>query len=587
MRDGRIGLPSHRRFLSEFMSRNVAESIRFSADIVRVVGDYISLKGRGTNLKGLCPFHGEKTPSFSVHTEKQIFHCFGCGVGGDVFKFVMLIENVGFPESIRIVAEKCGIPMPKVSAADDQASRERDGLVDLYERATAFYQRRLETSDADPARRILEERRIQPEFVERFRIGYAPPYGLLDALKPGGEPVKTGLFQENERGETYDRFRRRLMFPIWNERGKVIGFGGRVIGDGQPKYLNSPETPLYSKSFVLYGIHLAKHEARKAGRMIIVEGYFDVIGLYQHGIENVVASCGTSLTPQQIGILARYVPEVVVNYDPDAAGQKAARRSIELLLERGLTVRILCLPGGLDPDDFVREKGPDAYRKLLDQAPYFWEHLIADARENEDLSRPEIKSRIVGEILGYVRSIPDRLVQMEITRSVAESFGIPSDVAADHMRSGRAPRASTTGPNARKRTLKPAEKQIIHAVLADSSIAVSLEQFLVNDFLSGVWAGSVIEKLIREPGLSIEGVLDDVEDKELEQAVRAAVLEPFGNVPLKMAIVSMGRLYEEHLQREEQALEEQFRQCSGRAPVELLQRKMDIASQKARLRQMQ
>ena len=569
--------------------KDAAELIRSSADIVRVVGDYVSLKKSGSNLKGLCPFHSEKTPSFSVHSEKQIFHCFGCGVGGDAFKFVMLIEQVSFPESLKIVAEKCGIPMPKVSSRDGKLDRERDGLMEVYARAADFYKRRLGTPEAAAARQILEERDIKPEFAERFGVGYAPPYGLLKTLNPTN-PKKTGLFLENDRGDIYDRFRRRLMFPIWNERGKVIAFGGRIVGDGQPKYLNSPESPLYSKSFVLYGVHLAKNEARKAEKMVVVEGYFDVLSLHQNGILNVVASCGTSLTPQQVSVLSRIVPEIIVNYDPDAAGQKATRRSIELLLERGLTVRILRLPHGLDPDDFVRREGPDAYRSLLEKAPYFWEHLISEAHRQEDLSRPEVKSRVVGDILSYVRCISDRLVQTEIARSIAGSFGIPDDIVTEQLRTGRESKGSTIrmGPGAvKKRKLTEAEKQIIHALLENVKVAQSLEQFLVNDFLADVWAGPVIEKLIKNPGLDIEGAMDGVEDKELTQAIRAAVLESSGPVPLDMAIVSMGRLYEEYLLKEERELQEKFNKCSGRAPVELLERKMEIASQKARLRQIQ
>lgn len=564
--------------------KNVAESIRFSADIVRVVGDYVSLKQSGANHKGLCPFHGEKTPSFSVHSEKQVFYCFGCGAGGDVFKFVQLIEKVSFPESIRIVAEKCGIPLPQASAADERALRERTGLMEIYERAANFYRKRLDTSEAAGARRILEDREIKREFAERFGLGYAPASGLLKTLNPR-EPKKTGLFSENERGEAYDRFRRRLMFPIWNERGKVIAFGGRIVGDGEPKYLNSPESPLYSKSFVLYGLHLARNEARKAKKMVVVEGYFDVLSLHQNGIENVVASCGTSLTPQQVSILSRHVPEVVVNYDPDAAGQRAASRSIERLLERGLTVRILRLPGGLDPDDFVRREGPDAYRTLLDKAPYFWEHLVAEAHRQEDLERPEVKSRVVGEILGYVRCISDRLVQSEIARAVADSFGIPADIAVEQLRTGRQPKASTTGSPARKRRLSDAEKQIIHAVTGNPEVATRLHDFLVDDFLADVWSGQVIEKLIRNPDLDIERAIDDVEDSELEQAVRAAVMESHGLVSLKMAIVSMGRLYEEYLAKEERQIQEQFRQCNGPAPAELIERKMQILKQKTQLRQ--
>ena len=566
--------------------RNIAESIRFSADIVRVISDYVSLKGTGRNLKGLCPFHSEKTPSFSVHGEKQIFHCFGCGVGGDVFKFVMLAEQVTFPESIRIVAEKCGIPIPKVSSGDDRSAKEREVLLEIYEQAAKFFSRRLKGSDAAAARRILDARQIKPEFVERFGLGYAPTQGLFKDLNPSGDPVATGLFQKNDRGEICDRFRRRLIFPIWNGRGKVIAFGGRIVGDGHPKYLNSPESPLYSKSFVLYGLHLAKNEARKAARMVVVEGYFDCLSLHQSGIENVVASCGTSLTPQQVGVLARYVPEVIVNYDPDAAGQRAAKRSIELLLERGLTVRILCLPGGLDPDDFVRKEGADAYRRLLDQTPYFWEHLIGEARSDADLSRPEVKSRVVGEILGYVRRISDRVVQLEITRAVSENFGLPADLVFEQLQTGRKPTA-WSGGSAQKRKLTLAEKQIIHAVLQDPEVATSLQQFVGGEFLSGVWAGRVIEKLISDPSTDIERALDGLGDGELEQEVRAAAVEPFGKIPPDVAIVSMGQLYQDHLVKTEREIRKQLEAYkSGSAPAELVRRRMEIASEKSRLKAM-
>ena len=565
---------------------NLAESIRMSADIVRVISDYVTLKGAGKAMKGLCPFHSEKTPSFSVHGEKQIFHCFGCGVGGDVFKFVMLTEGVTFPESIRIVAEKCGIPLPKVSTHNDPSAKEREGLLEIYARAGVYFADRLSTTEARGARQILKDRDIQPEFIERFALGYAPTHGLLKTLNPK-DPLRSGLFQSNDSGEVYGRFRRRLMFPIWNERGKVIAFGGRIIGDGQPKYLNSPESPLYSKSFVLYGLHLAKNEARKAGRMVVVEGYFDCLSLHQNGIENVVASCGTSLTAQQVGILTRYVSEVIVNYDPDAAGQNAAKRSIQLLLERGLTVRILTLPGGMDPDDFVRKEGPEAYRRQLDQAPYFWEYLLARAQAEADLSRPEVKSQVLGEILGYVRTIADRVVQLEITRTVSEKLGLPAELIIDQLKAGRkptAPKAAST----RKQKLTLAEKQIIQAVLQDPGVAASLEPFAGGEFLSVIWAGRIIEKLIRAPGVNIEQVLDGLDDAELEQEVRAAALEPFGKISSEVAVVSMGQLYQDHLVKTEREIREQLEAYkSGAAPPELVRRQMAIVTEKSRLKAMQ
>ena len=565
--------------------KNVAESIRFSADIVQVVSDYMALKGSGNNLKGLCPFHAEKTPSFSVHRERQIFHCFGCGVGGDVFKFVMLAEQATFPESIRIVADKCGIPMPKASLRDDRAAREREQLQGVYEAAAAHFERKLKAPEAAQARQILKERNVKPEFVERFGLGYAPTAGLLGVLKPE-DPVKTGLFVKNDRGEVYDRFRRRLIFPIWNERGKVIAFGGRIVGEGNPKYLNSPESPLYSKSFVLYGLHLARAAARKVGRMVVVEGYFDCLSLHQNGIENVVASCGTSLTSQQVSVLARFVPEVVMNYDPDTAGQSATKRSIELLLERNLTVRILRLPDGLDPDDFVRGKGADAYKRQLDEAPYFWEQLIADARSRADISQPEVKSRAVQEIIEYVGHIPDQLVKLEVAKALAETFAIPEDIVFEQFKLGRkSERRNLKAAPKRSRKLSLAEKQILQALLQDAEIAASLKRFLESDFLEGIWSGGVLKRLIEGGSSDIEWALEGVGDDALEHEVRAAALEPFTPIGPDVAIVSMGQLYQEYLVKQEGEIRAQLKTYGpGVAPVELVRKQMEIASEKSRLK---
>src|SRR5689334_6684617 len=240
---------------------NFTETVRNSADLVRVVSDYVTLKQAGVTFKGLCPFHSEKTPSFTVHRDKQFFYCFGCHAGGDVFNFVMRVENVPFPEAVEIVAEKCGIPIPALRGLDDKKSEERKQLFDIHDHAAAYFQRMLSAPEAEPARQVLEKRRVGEVFAKRFGLGYAPASGLMGQLQLK-DPVASGLFVKNDRGETYDRFRRRLMFPIWNERGRIIGFGGRALApDAQPKYLNSPESPLYSKSHVLYALHFARDTA--------------------------------------------------------------------------------------------------------------------------------------------------------------------------------------------------------------------------------------------------------------------------------------------------------------------------------------
>jgi DNA primase len=396
---------------------NFAETVRNSADIVRVVSEYgLTLKGAGSALKALCPFHSEKTPSFSVHRDRHSFHCFGCGVGGDVFTFVMNIENVTFREALQIVADKFGIPVPSYTGADDQRSEERKQLIEVNERAVAYFRKALGSPQAEAARQVLQKRQIEALSIDSFQLGYAPPAGLLAVLNPP-DPVRTGLFLKSERGEMYDRFRHRLMFPIWNERGKPIAFGGRALGDAEPKYLNSPETSVYSKSSVLYALHFARESAQKAGRIIVVEGYFDCLSLHQNGIRNVVASCGTALTQQQVTLMARHVPEVVMNYDPDAAGQNAMRRSIDLLLAKGLRVRILHLPERLDPDDFVRKHGHAVYEKLLADAPYFWQYLMTQAAKNHDLDNPAMKADAVRDVVQFVGKIQDRVEQLGVAKA--------------------------------------------------------------------------------------------------------------------------------------------------------------------------
>src|SRR5712692_5877667 len=357
-----------------------AERVKQQADIVRVVGEYVRLKKSGQNFTGLCPFHSEKTPSFAVHPVKQIYHCFGCGVGGDVFSFVMAMDKCEFPEAVRAVAEKCGIPVPRPRERSPEERREnqqRTALVEIHREAAAFFARQLETTaEGKAARAYLEDRGLDAESVARFGLGYAPSGGdvLCRHLKQKfAEKLLeiSGLVVRDPGGRLYDRFRRRIMFPIANESGKVVAFGGRALGDDLPKYLNSPETPIYSKSAVLYHLDRAKDALRQRDFAVLVEGYMDTISVARAGAANVIASCGTSLTETQTTLLGRFTRRVVVNYDPDTAGQAATERSLAILLEQGCDVRVLALPGGADPDKFIREQGAEAYRKLLEQAPAY------------------------------------------------------------------------------------------------------------------------------------------------------------------------------------------------------------------------
>ena len=348
-----------------------ADRVKQQADIVRVIGEYVQLKKAGQNFRGLCPFHSEKTPSFNVHPTRQIYHCFGCGKGGDVFSFVMEMEKCEFPDAVRQVAEKSGIAVPRAKERSPQERKQnqaRSAFVEMHREAQAFFVKQLEgTPEGKLARAYLEDRGLDKATIERFGIGYAPSGGdaLLRFLKPKYSEkllAESGLISRSEQGgRMYDRFRRRITFPIANESGKIVAFGARALGEDQPKYLNSPETPIYSKSNVLYHLDRAKEALRRSDFAVLVEGYMDAIAVARAGISNVVASCGTSLAEPQIKLLGRFTKRVIVNYDPDTAGQTATERSISLLLEQDFEVKVLALPGKADPDKFIREQGAEAY----------------------------------------------------------------------------------------------------------------------------------------------------------------------------------------------------------------------------------
>jgi DNA primase len=379
------------------------------------------------------------------------------------------------------------------------------------------------------------------------------------------------------------------MFPIWSDRGKPIAFGGRALGDVEPKYLNSPETRLYSKSYVLYALHFAREAAQKSGRMVVVEGYFDCLTLHQAGIENVVASCGTSLTQPQVATMKRYVPEVVMNYDPDAAGQNAMRRSIDLLLADGLRIRILHLPERLDPDDFVRKHGRDVYNRLLSNAPYFWQYLMTEATKQYDLNEPAMKANAVRDVLQFVSKIQDRVERLEVSKAVAEGFRVPEAVIFEQMSltpGRREPKPKTAVSKVATRpTLKDSEKQLIHALLQDPLVGRNIEPFLNSEFLQSAWSFPVIAGLVHSSGKNIEDILGTLSDEDLRREVRAVIFEPFGRISAEQALASIAQLYDAHLVKKEREIREQLKQYGfGAAPPELVRQQMDIAAEKSRVK---
>ena len=456
-----------------------ADRVKQQADIVRVVGEYVRLKKSGQNFTGLCPFHSEKTPSFAVHPVKQIYHCFGCGAGGDVFKFVMEMDKLTFPDALRAVAEKCGIAIPKARERTPEERREnqqRSALVELHREAAAFFAQQLNgTQEGRAAKAYLLDRGLDSEAMSRFALGFAPSGGeaLLRAMKPK-YPEKvlevSGLFSRDQNGRLFDRFRRRVMFPIANESGKIVAFGGRALGDDLPKYLNSPETPIYTKSNVLYHLDRAKEALRQRDFAVLVEGYMDAIAVARSGISNVVASCGTSLTDPQVKLLTRFTRRIIVNYDPDTAGQAATERSLAILLEQGAEVRVLALPGGKDPDSFIRSEGAAAYNKLLTEAPAYVDYLIARARKM-DLSTAEGKLRAVNFLMPYVQRIPDRILRSEWATRIAQQLRIEEPVLRESMRKAASERRSEVKarPELVGRVGKPAERRLVQMLTEDEA----------------------------------------------------------------------------------------------------------------------
>jgi DNA primase len=487
------------------MSR--VEEVRAAADIVKIVGDYVKLRKAGVNLMGLCPFHQEKTPSFAVHPTKQIFHCFGCGAGGDVFKFVMLVENLSFPEALRRVAEKVGITLGGTVDEEtyDANAQERAALFKVHELAVKFYAAQLgATAEGRAARAYLADRGLKDEAVGRFRLGYAASEGqaltrhLLDA---GFKPEileKSGLvLREAEGKRNFDRFRRRIIFPIANESGKAVAFGGRALGDDQPKYLNSPETPIYTKGRVLYHLDRAAAAIRKQDYAILVEGYMDCIAVASSGIENVVASCGTSLTESQVRLLGRNSRRVVVNYDPDSAGVAATERSLALLLEAGFEVKVLALSGGLDPDAFIRRNGAPAYREALSASPSYLDYLTERAATKNDLSRPEGKVAAANAVLPYLARVPDPMLRAELANRLAERLRLDERLLRGELeRAARDKRGEIRlEPHLAGGRATPAERELLRVFLENDELA---EEFLPPLVEESICEGTATEGIFRQ-----------------------------------------------------------------------------------------
>ena len=461
------------------------DDLKRQADIVRVVQDYVQLKKKGANWMACCPFHKEKTPSFSVSPVKEIFYCFGCHKGGSVFNFVMEMERVSFPDAIKLVAEKSGVPLPKL--IDDsrfEARRlESEEVVELNKWALEWWEQQLESSgEARIARDYLLRREITEETRKTFRLGYAPDSwdALSLYLRQKGasqdQVDRSGLVVKKEEGGSYDRFRGRLIFPVMDIQGKPIAFGGRTLRDEDAKYINSPETAAYVKGRNLFGLNLTRDEIRRGGFAILVEGFLDLIVPYQFGIRNVVASLGTALTADQVKLLSRFARKVVLNYDGDNAGVQAAKKAIEILLAEDLEVKILVLPDNSDPDEFIRKSGVLEYQRQRGEAQPHIQFVIDQAVRDRKLSNPADKEAAIDEVLPYIRAVRSRIQKREYFDIAMDSLRINDATLRRELwhsiRTGISQVAGAAQTTVKRAHVKPtvAEERLLELLLADEKL---------------------------------------------------------------------------------------------------------------------
>jgi DNA primase len=571
------------------------DDLRLQANIVQVVQEYVPLKRAGTTYKGLCPFHPEKTPSFHVNPDKGFFHCFGCGVGGDVFKFLELHEKVGFQDAVKMLAQKFGVSLPEpTEGSPDDGRRDaglREALLKIHEIAAAYFREQLAAAAGSRARQQLADRDVSAKTVEQLGLGYAPASreGLkARLLKQGfaqGQLIQSGLVVARDNGEVVDRFRNRLMVPICRDAGSVIAFGGRSMdADQAPKYLNSPETPIYSKGRTLYGLNLTKTAIRKLGFVVLVEGYFDFAQIFQSDAAPVVATCGTALTPQQAQLLRRVTSKAILSFDPDAAGQGAAARSCEILVKEGFEVNVVVLDQGDDPDTFIRRKGPHQYRERLRSSRPYLEYVINREAGEVDLRSPDGRNRFIDKMRVFADLLPDEATKEIFAEKVAFTAGVTDGtVLIQFRKSFRGARASTRPILPDLGNLKEAEKGLIWALIHNTPSALeALAELDTEDaeYLNGREIFEMARSLHEEPPDLIPSALIQRLSTVNAQLVANIASTAFSPAPPIECIRALKRLRWERdqaaIQREIDRLQQLGATQYGNEIDNLWQRKKDL-----------
>ena len=567
----------------------LVDRVKEVSSLVEIASQYTALKKRGRKWVGICPFHTEKTPSFTVDEDKQLYHCFGCGAGGDVFSLVMEKESLNFPEALKYLAERYHIPLSERDRAGAGEVKLEEKLFKINELALGFFKKNLfNTKEGLGSLAYIKKRGLTEDTIQTLKLGYALNSwsALLDFFQGKGVPVslleKAGLVLPGQkRGEFYDRFRGRIIFPIFSLTGKVVAFGGRTTTDAEPKYLNSPDTPLYSKGKLLYGLNFTKDAIREQGAVILVEGYTDFSSLFQAGIRNVAASLGTALTPYQVGQAMRFAPRIVINYDGDSAGRAAAGRAVPLCMEKGLNIQVLTLPEDMDPDAFIRTHGRDKYAALQKKATPGLKFLIDSLTRGARMDIPEEKGRIVRAVVKEVEKVPDAIARSEYLKQASHYLGVTEEILRgiiEHKHPDAA--KDETG------IFCPAEKRLFQILMADRALANYIFEESEEEIFRGLRGESVFTYILDCFKHSRDWSYHELKDRiapALLAQLSQALFEKSGAASVEEAQECLKSIRKIYLQNRLKDIQQQIARSEKRGEKEellaLLYQKQDITKQ--------
>lgn len=572
--------------MAQSIPENVVEEIRERTDLVDLVGEYLKLERRGKNMVGLCPFHNEKTPSFTVSPEKQLFHCFGCGASGNVFSFIMKMDNLSFPEAASVLARRGGVKIPEVKSSSPDKDDLKEKIYRINKLAARFYAYCLTSTDyGKKALEYLLKRGIKGDTIEQFMLGYAPAdwTGFLKfAQKKGVSPdlmVKAGLVSPGKERGYYDRFRNRIMFPIFDISGKVAGFGGRLLIEGGkdgPKYLNSPETPVFDKGSMLYGLNLAREEIRREKKAVVMEGYTDVVTAFQAGIKNTVASLGTALTTTQARHLRSQADTVVTAYDSDLAGEAATWRGLTILQSTGCRVQVADLPEGSDPDSYIRAKGADSFLNIVNNANPLMEYRLSQLKKRYNLSSDKERVEYTEELMSILLSAVNDIEQNYYMKKAAEELNVDEEALRSELkkrrRGGR--RYKDVGKEElswqqKKDEIRPAEKILISLMLQNKELAQQSRNLLQLDYIDDLRVKEIVkavwDQVAHGQRPEADKLMNRFEDQQIINLITEAVTDPSlqdlpPHIAKRMTGDCINQLYQVWVKRQQKELQKRIKE---------------------------